>query len=72
MGYTFRKRFHNRWFDGVVTELRPRGYRRCVYSDGDSEDLSLAQLCELAKLDKRWAGIRLPVVGRESLTAEEK
>jgi len=43
-----------------------------VYSDGDSEDLSLAQLCELAKLDKRWAGIRLPVVGRESLTAEEK
>jgi len=72
VGYTFRKRFHVGWFEGEVTELRQGGDRRCVYSDGDSEDLSLAQLCELAKLDKRWAGIRLPVVGRESLTAEEK
>jgi len=55
VGYEFRKKFNTGWFTGKVTEIRPlaaNGYnRRCVYSDGDVEDLRLEDLEELAKLD---------------------
>jgi hypothetical protein len=55
MGYTFRKEFHSGWFTGTVKQIRPLAKgdkdRRCVYDDGDSEDLSLIELQTLAKLD---------------------
>ena len=56
VGYEFRKKFESGWYTGKVTEIRPHdlsnGYdRRCVYTDGDIEDLRLEDLQELAKLD---------------------
>jgi hypothetical protein len=44
------------WFTGTVVKKLPKPYylRRCVYTeDGDVEDLRLADLLELAKLDKK-------------------
>jgi len=58
VGYEFRKKFGSGWYDGKVTEIRPlaeNGYdRRCVYSDGDIEDLRLEDLELLAKLDPKY------------------
>ncbi|KAL7546343.1 hypothetical protein ACHAWF_009680 [Thalassiosira exigua] len=55
VGYSFRKRFDNGWFDGKVVKIRPGADngrdRRCLYSDGDSEDLSLQQLHALSLKD---------------------
>lgn len=53
-GYEFRKEFDSVWYIGKVTEVilvNNRSYRRCVYNDGDVEDLSLEELQRLAKLD---------------------
>ena len=62
VGYTFRKRFHSGWYTGKVTEIIPRNNsnitancakdRRCVYNDGDEEDLSLEELKHLAELEE--------------------
>ena len=62
VGYTFRKQFHSGWYIGKVTEIIPnntiRGTsttvkdRRCVYNDGDEEDLSLEELKYLAELEE--------------------
>eukprot|EP00956_Cyclotella_meneghiniana_P006748 scaffold9008_cov56-Cyclotella_meneghiniana.AAC.1 len=55
VGYVFNKRFDEGWFVGEVVEIRPNAAqgktRRCRYNDGDEEDLSLAELRALAKLD---------------------
>ncbi|KAL3827192.1 hypothetical protein ACHAXA_006747 [Cyclostephanos tholiformis] len=55
VGYQFRKEFKSGWFFGKVIEIRPFAAngcdRRCVYTDGDVEDLSLVDLEELARLD---------------------
>jgi hypothetical protein len=56
VGYEFRKRFDAGWFTGKVTKIRPGAQydkdRRCVYEDGDEEDLSLEELKILAKWDR--------------------
>merc|ERR1740124_1935489 len=49
VGYRFRKHFPGHgYFDGIVIQIRPEAAlgkdRRCVYSDGDLEDLSLNDL----------------------------
>ncbi|KAL7543787.1 hypothetical protein ACHAXR_013379 [Thalassiosira sp. AJA248-18] len=58
VGYEFRKKFDSGWYTGKVTEIRPlaaNGYdRRCIYSDGDIEDLSLQDLELLATLDPNY------------------
>lgn len=55
IGYKFRKEFDSGWFTGTVIQIRPLAEggkdRRCVYDDGDSEDLSLIELQTLAILD---------------------
>lgn len=56
VGYEFQKLFDAGWFTGKVTEIIPVGNskdRRCVYNDGDVEDLSLEELQRLAKLDPK-------------------
>eukprot|EP00984_Skeletonema_dohrnii_P007857 scaffold2901_cov91-Skeletonema_dohrnii-CCMP3373.AAC.1 len=68
VGYTFRKQFHSGWYIGKVSAIIPRGGnyttpaaststttvkdRRCVYNDGDEEDLSLEELKHLAELEE--------------------
>jgi hypothetical protein len=39
------------WFTGTVVKIMKDGDRRCIYSDGDVEDLLLDDLVQLAKLD---------------------
>jgi hypothetical protein len=51
IGYLFRKEFANGWFTGTVVKIFKDGDRRCKYSDGDVEDLSLADLKRLSRLD---------------------
>jgi hypothetical protein len=55
IGYTFRKQFHDGWYTGSVVKIRPGAAlnkdRRCVYEDGDEEDLSLEELKILVTLD---------------------
>lgn len=58
VGYEFQKKFDSGWYTGKVTEIRPLaagGYdRRCVYADGDIEDLRLTDLENLSKLDPNY------------------
>ncbi|KAL3799873.1 hypothetical protein ACHAW5_004385 [Stephanodiscus triporus] len=55
IGYKFRKEFDSGWYSGTVVEIRQHAKggkdRRCVYEDGDCEDLSLIELQTLAILD---------------------
>jgi hypothetical protein len=57
VGYKFRKQFGSMgWFTGTVVKKLPKPYylRRCVYTeDGEFEDLRVADLVQLAKLDKK-------------------
>jgi len=54
VGYQFLKEFDSGWFSGTVVEILPHaddGWdRRCVYEDGDCEDLTLNELKRLATL----------------------
>ncbi|KAL9189869.1 hypothetical protein ACHAXT_009544 [Thalassiosira profunda] len=56
VGYSFRKWFDAGWFEGKVTEILPEALdgrdRRCVYSDGDAENLSVEELRALARADR--------------------
>ena len=58
IGYKFRKQFDDGWYSGEVIELRPGAAkgknRRCLYEDGDSEDLSLAELRRMALLEIKY------------------
>jgi len=60
VGYTFRKKFNEGWFTGKVVKIRPGAAhdkdRRCLYEDGDEEDLSLEELKILASLDPTLVG----------------
>eukprot|EP00985_Skeletonema_marinoi_P012219 scaffold5861_cov127-Skeletonema_marinoi.AAC.1 len=60
VGYTFRKKFNEGWFTGKVVKIRPGAAhdkdRRCLYEDGDEEDLSLDELKILASLDPTLVG----------------
>ena len=56
VGYVFRKQFNVGWFTGEVIEIidDPEYVgldRRCLYSDGDLEDLRLEDLKHLAQLE---------------------
>ena len=53
VGYIFSKFFpgYGR-FKGMVVEISPNWIRRCAYSDGDQEDLTLRELKHLSKLDE--------------------
>jgi hypothetical protein len=54
VGYQYRKEFDSGWFNGKVVEIRPNAVggrdRRCVYEDGDCEDLTFNELKRLATL----------------------
>jgi len=54
VGYQFRKEFDSGWFNGKVVEILPHALsgwdRRCVYEDGDCEDLMFDELKRLATL----------------------
>jgi hypothetical protein len=54
VGYQFLKQFDSGWFHGTVVEIlqdADDGWdRRCVYEDGDCEDLTLNELKRLATL----------------------
>ncbi|KAL9189802.1 hypothetical protein ACHAXT_009477 [Thalassiosira profunda] len=52
VGYNFRKRFDGVWYEGKVVKIWRGEHRRCVYTDGDAEDLSLSQLRALAKEER--------------------
>jgi hypothetical protein len=64
VGYQFRKQFHSGWYTGQVTHILPTTNhggtsttttvkdRRCLYNDGDVEDLSLEELKHLAELEE--------------------
>ena len=60
VGYKFRKQFGSMgWSTGTVVKKLPKPYylRQCVYTeDGEFEDLRVADLVELAKLDKKSTG----------------
>jgi hypothetical protein len=58
IGYSFRKEFTNGWFTGTVVKIFKDGDRRCKYSDGDVEDLSLADLKRLSRLDLNMQRLR--------------
>ena len=64
VGYTFRKQFDAGWFTGKVVKIRPGAAlnkdRRCLYEDGDEEDLSLQELKILATLDERTQQRKAP------------
>jgi hypothetical protein len=54
VGYRFRKEFDSGWFNGKVVKILPHAVggqdRRCVYEDGDFEDLMFDELKRLATL----------------------
>ena len=65
VGYIFWKQFDVGWYKGEVIEIRPGAAkgkdRRCQYTDGDKEDLSVPELRTLAKLlDRKLKKIRGP------------
>ena len=65
VGYIFWKQFDVGWYKGEVIEIRPGAAkgkdRRCRYTDGDKEDLSVPELRTLAKLlDRKLKKIRDP------------
>ena len=69
VGYKFRKEFDGGWFTGTVVRIRPSAGggkdRRCVYDDGDGEDLSLIELQTLAISDPDVTK-RKPAIGVSS------
>ena len=69
IGYKFRKEFDSGWFTGTVIQIRTlaKGGKvlRCVYDDGDSEDLSLIELQTLAILDPNVTKQK-PAIGTSS------
>jgi len=57
IGYKFSKLFDEGWFEGRVADINHdlgEKSRHCVYSDGDSEYLSIEELKQLLHYE-RWA-----------------
>ena len=50
IGCKFRKEFDGELHEGIVVEIHCGKDRRCVYEDGDGEDLSVVELESLAML----------------------
>jgi hypothetical protein len=67
VGYQFLKEFDSGWYYGKVVEILPHaddGWdRRCVYEDGDCEDLALSELKRLATLSPQEHVGAIEVVG---------
>ena len=63
VGYQFLKEFDSGWYHGTVVEIlqdADDGWdRRCVYEDGDCEDLSLPELKRLATLSSNVGTIEV-------------
>ena len=67
VGYQFLKEFDSGWYNGTVIEIlqdADDGWdRRCIYEDGDCEDLTLNELIRLATLSSREHVGTIKVVG---------
>jgi hypothetical protein len=67
VGYRFLKEFDSGWYNGTVVEILPDAIggwdRRCVYEDGDCEDLALNELIRLATLSSQEHVGTIEVVG---------
>ena len=67
VGYRFLKEFDSGWYNGTVIEILPDAIggwdRRCVYEDGDCEDLALNELIRLATLYPQEHVSTIKVVG---------
>ena len=67
IGYRFLKEFDSGWYNGTVVEILPHAIggwdRRCVYEDGDCEDLALNELIRLATLSSQEHVGTIEVVG---------
>jgi hypothetical protein len=63
VGYQFRKEFDSGWYNGTVVEILPHALggldRRCVYEDGDCEDLALSELKRLVTLSSNVGAIEV-------------
>ena len=67
VGYQFLKEFDSGWYNGTVVEILPDAIggwaRRCIYEDGDCEDLTLNELIKLPhyihkniRVQSKWWG----------------
>ena len=67
VGYQFLKEFDSGWYNGTVVEILPDAIggwdRRCIYEDGDCEDLTLNELIRLATLYPQEHKGTIKVVG---------
>ena len=67
IGYRFLKEFDSGWYNGTVVEILPHAIggwdRRCIYEDGDCEDLALNELIRLATLSPQEHVGTIKVVG---------
>ena len=67
IGYRFLKEFDSGWYNGTVVEILPHAIggwdRRCIYEDGDCEDLTLNELIRLATLSSQEHVGTIEVVG---------
>jgi hypothetical protein len=72
VGYQFLKEFG--WYNGKVVEILPRALsgwdRRCVYEDGDYEDLTHNELKRLATLSLQENLGTIEVVGDVGMSEE--
>ena len=69
IGYTFVKHFPGHGnFRGTVVEVWPDKSRRCVYTDGDFEDLSIKDLRKLEKDEKQRQNEKNGNKGKKTIT----
>jgi hypothetical protein len=63
VGYQFLKEFDSGWYNGKVVEILSHALggwdRRCVYDNGDCEDLALSELKRLATLSSNVGAIKV-------------
>ena len=63
VGYQFLKEFDSGWYKGTVVEILPHAVGgwdcRCVYEDGDCEDLTLSELKQLASLSSNVGALEV-------------
>jgi len=73
VGYRFLKEFDSGWYNGTVIEILPHAIggwdRRCIYEDGDCEDLALIELIRLATLSPQEHVGTIKVVGDVKVAA---
>jgi hypothetical protein len=63
VGYNFHKEFDSGWYKGTVVEILSHAVGgwdcRCVYEDGDCEDLTLSELKQLASLSSNVGALEV-------------